>query len=85
MLIVVLFVLLLPFLISLASFRYTNYYLGEQKKKVLAVIEKNGVDYYLQGDSAYASYTMLKEEYISLVPAVANNIRDNIETSQRIV
>ena len=85
MLIVVLFVLLLPFLISLASFRYTNYYLGEQKKKVLAVIEKNGVDYYLQGDSAYASYTMLKEEYISLVPAVVNNIRDTIETSQRIV
>ena len=85
MLIVVLFVLLLPFLISLVSFRYTNYYLGEQKKKVLAVIEKNGVDYYLQGDSAYASYTMLKEEYISLVPAVVNNIRDTIETSQRIV
>jgi signal transduction histidine kinase len=85
MLIVILFVLLLPFLINLVSFRYTNYYLGEQKKKVLTVIEKNGVDYYLQGDSAYASYTMLKEEYISLVPAVANNLRDTIETSQRIV
>ena len=85
MLIVILFVLLLPFLISLVSFQYTNYYLGEQKKKVLAVIEKNGVDYYLQGDSAYASYTMLKEEYISLIPAVANNVRDTIETSQRIV
>jgi len=85
MLIVILFVLLLPFLISLVSFRYTNYYLGEQKKKVLAVIKKNGVDYYLQGDSAYASYTMLKEEYISLVPAAAHNVRDTIETSQRIV
>ena len=69
LLIVVLFVLLLPSLVSLVSFRYTNYYLGQQKKKVLAVIKKNGVDYYLQGDSAYASYTMLKEEYISLVPA----------------
>ena len=85
MLIVVLFILLLPFLISLVSFRYTNYYLEEQKKKVLAVIQKNGVDYYLQGDSAYASYTMLKEEYISLTPAVSNNVRDTIETSQRIV
>ena len=85
MLMVVLFVLLLPYLISLASFRYTNYYLGEQKKKVLEVIEKNGVDYYLQGDSAYASYTMLKEEYISLVPAISNNARDTIETTQRVV
>lgn len=84
-LIVALFILLLPFLISLVSFRYTNYYLEEQKKKVLAVIEKNGVDYYLQGDNAYASYTMLKEEYISLVPAMSNNVRDTIETSQRIV
>lgn len=84
LLIVILFVLLLPSLISMVSSRYTNYYLGQQKKKVLNVIDKNGVDYYLQGDSAYASYTMLKEEYISLVPAY-NNVRDTIETSHRIV
>jgi len=85
MLIVILFVLLLPSLVSLVSFRYTNYYLAEQKKKVLAVIKKNGMDYYLQGDSAYGSYTMLKEEYISLVPAGTGNVADTIETSRRIV
>ncbi len=85
MLIVVLFVLLLPYLVSIVSFRYTNYSLGEQKKKVLDVIEKNGVDYYLQGDSSYGSYTMLKEEYISLVFAGNNNVHDTIETSRRIV
>jgi two-component system sensor histidine kinase ArlS len=85
MLIVVLFVLLLPLLVSLVSFQYTNYYLGEQKKKVLSVIKKNGVDYYLQGDSAYGSYTMLKEEYISLVPAGISYVPDTIETSRRIV
>jgi len=85
MLIVILFVLLLPSLVSLVSFRYTNYSLGEQKKKVLAVIKKNGLDYYLQGDSAYGSYTMLKEEYISLVPAGTGNVHDTIETSRRIV
>jgi len=84
LLIVVLFVSLLPSLVSVVSSRYTNYYLGQQKKKVLDVIDKNGVDYYLQGDSAYASYTMLKEEYISLVPA-DNNVQDTIETSRRIV
>ncbi|KAA9040538.1 HAMP domain-containing histidine kinase [Ginsengibacter hankyongi] len=84
LLIVVLFVLLLPSLVSVVSSQYTNYYLRQQKKKVLNVIDKNGVDYYLQGDSAYASYTMLKEEYISLVPAY-NNLRDTIETSHRIV
>lgn len=85
MFIVIFFVLLLPYLVSLVSFRYTNFYLLQQKKKVIAEIDKNGIDYYLQGDSTYASYTMLKEEYISLVPATSNNIHDTIETSRRIV
>jgi len=84
-LIVLLFVLLLPYLVNIVSFRYTNYYLGQQKKKVLAVIDKNGLDYYLQGDSAYASYTMLKEEYISLVPDEKVTFRDTIETARRII
>ncbi len=86
LLIVVLFVLLLPSLVNYVSFQYSNYYLGQQKKKVLSVINKNGVDYYLQGDVAYASYTMLKEEYISLATANNNNhLTDTIETAQRIV
>lgn len=85
LLIVALFVLLLPSLVNYASFQYSNYYLNQQKKKVLAVISENGVDYYLQGDSAFASYTMLKEEYISLLPAEDIHVKDTIETSQRIV
>jgi len=72
-------------LVNYASFQYSNYYLNQQKKKVLSVIDKNGIDYYLQGDSAFASYTMLKEEYISLLPAEDNHVRDTIETAQRIV
>ena len=85
LLIVVLFVLLLPSLVNYASFQYSNYYLKQQKEKVLSVISENGVDYYLQGDSAFASYTMLKEEYISLLPAEDTHVKDTIETSQRIV
>lgn len=83
-LIVVLFVLMLPLLVGRISFQYTNYYLGEQQKKVEKVIAKNGIDYYLQGDSSYGSYTMLKEEYISLTPAGAKR-SDTIETSRRII
>ncbi|MGN6533580.1 MAG: sensor histidine kinase [Ginsengibacter sp.] len=85
LLIVALFVLLLPSLVNYASFEYSNYYLNQQKKKVLAVISENGVDYYLQGDTAFASYTMLKEEYISLLPAEDTHVKDTIETAQRIV
>jgi signal transduction histidine kinase len=85
LLIVVLFVSLLPKLVNYVSFRYSNIYLEQQKQKVLDVIRKNGLDYYLQGDSAYASYTMLKEEYISLVPEYSRDSRDTIETSRRII
>ena len=85
LLIVVLFVLLLPSLIGYVSFQYSNYYLRQQKQKVLSEIKQNGIDYYLQGDSAYASYTMLKEEYISILPAENEVVRDTIETSKRVV
>ena len=86
LLIVVLFVLLLPSLVDYVSFRYSNYYLDQQKNKVLGIINKNSVDYYLQGDAEYGSYTMLKEEYISIIPiAPAEKIKDTIETSQRII
>jgi two-component system sensor histidine kinase ArlS len=82
--IVILFVLLLPLLVSKVAFQYTNYYLQQQKKKVLKVINRDGLDYYFQGDSSYGSYTMLKEEYISLEP-VTERIADTIQTSQRLV
>lgn len=83
--IVLLFILLLPRLINDVAFRYTNYTLQEQKKEVLNEINKNGIDYYFQGDSSYGSYTLLKEEYISLEPAGTSITRDTIETSRRIV
>ena len=85
LLIVVLFVLMLPSLVSYVSFQYSNYYLQQQKQKVLSEIKHNGIDYYLQGDSAYASYTMLKEEYISILPTENEMVRDTIATSKRVV
>ncbi len=83
--VVVLFVLLLPSLVTNIASRYTNYNLGEQRKKVLDIISKNGIDYYFEGDSSYGSYTMLKEEYISLVLSPGVKAIDTIETSQRII
>ena len=83
--IVLLFVTLLPLLVSNIVSEYTNYYLREQKEKVLTQIEKNGINYYLQGQSNYGSYTMLKEEYISLEPDVAGTSRDTVETSLRVI
>ena len=60
------FIWLLPGIVKDLNSQYTNYNLGEQKKKVLDNIRKRGIDYYFEGDSSYGSYTMLKEEFIAL-------------------
>ncbi|NSL90880.1 HAMP domain-containing histidine kinase [Chitinophaga sp. Mgbs1] len=83
--IVVLFVLLLPALVDKIAYQYNDYYLKEQKKKVLQVISKNGIGAYLQGEKNYGSYTMLKEEYISLEPAGRFTLSDTIATVRRVV
>lgn len=83
--IVGLFIVVLPLLVERIASTYTNNYLLEQKQKVLEVVAKNGLDYYLEGEDSYGSYTMLKEEYIALEPVDNNLDLDTIQTTQRIV
>lgn len=83
--IVLLFVLALPFLVKHIASEYTNYTLKQQQKKVLTIIKKNGADYYFQGDDNYGSYTMLKEEFIALLPVEAGLKMDTIKDSQRLI
>ncbi len=83
--IVLLFVSLLPLLVNEILSQYTNHYLRQQKEKVLAEVQQKGIDYYLQGQESYGSYTMLKEEYISLEPDANATYRDTIETSPRVI
>lgn len=83
--IVLLFVLLLPFLVDRIASDFTNYYLGQQKQKVVHTLEKNGLDSYLQGDSSYGSYTMLLEEYVALELLDSTRLIDTILTSQRVI
>lgn len=83
--IVLLFVLTLPYLIGGIASNYTDYYLQQQQRKVLEVVRKNGVDSYLQGEESYGSYTMLKEEYISLEPVEQGFKLDTIYTDQRVI
>jgi signal transduction histidine kinase len=83
--IALLFVLLLPSMVERVAFNYTNYLLKQQEKKVFATIKKNGIDYYLEGDSTYGSYTMLKEEYISLERNKLLLTPDTLVTSKRMI
>lgn len=83
--VVLLFIILLPFLINGIVSEYTNYSLRRQQDKVIRIVQKNGINHYLQGDDSYGSYTMLKEEYIALEPATKGQPIDTIKTAQRIV
>lgn len=83
--IVLLFVLALPFLIKQIASEYTNYTLKQQRKKVLDIVKKNGLDYYFQGEDTYGSYTMLREEFIALLPVASNMRMDTIKNSQRLI
>ncbi|HEY1005722.1 MAG TPA: HAMP domain-containing sensor histidine kinase [Sphingobacteriaceae bacterium] len=83
--IVLLFILTLPFLVESIADKYTNYYLEQQRDKVLEAVARNGADSYLQGSESYGSYTMLKEEYISLEPVDRSVTLDTIYTDDRIV
>lgn len=82
-----LFVWQLPLLMQKIASDNTNKNLREQRKKALKAIRENGVQYYLQGDSAYGSYSMLKDEYISLEPysTEAGWARRRLQTAQRII
>ena len=75
----------LPYLIGGIARDYTDSYLRQQKEKVLDVIAKDGVNFYLEGKDSYGSYTMLKEEYISLEPVEESFDIDSIYTDQRII
>lgn len=83
--IVLLFVLALPFLIKQIASQYTNYTLNQQRQKVLDIVNRNGLDYYFQGDDSYGSYTMLKEEFIALLPVESDLKMDTIKDSQRLI
>lgn len=83
--VVLLFIVSLPFLVDGIVSEYTNYSLRRQQDKVVHIVDKNGIDHYLQGEANYGSYTMLKEEYIALEPAAVNTLIDTIKTAQRVV
>jgi two-component system, OmpR family, sensor histidine kinase ArlS len=83
--VVLLFIISLPFLVDGIVSEYTNYSLRRQQDKVVQIVQKKGIDHYLQGEDSYGSYTMLKEEYIALEPAGPGQPVDTIKTAQRVI
>lgn len=82
---VALFVILLPMLVKQIASDYTNFSLRGQQKKVMQNIDTKGVEYYLQGEDSYGSYTMLKDEYIALENVPMSFSLDTIKATRRVV
>jgi signal transduction histidine kinase len=64
---------------------YTNFSLRGQQKKVMQNIDAKGIEYYLQGEESYGSYTMLKDEYIALENVPTSFSLDTIKATRRVV
>lgn len=76
--IVTLFVLILPSIITLVNESFTDSKLRKQKNQLLNIIKKSGVD-----DYVYATYSPLKEEYYSLDLDSLNEGLDTIKVESR--
>ncbi|QKJ31618.1 sensor histidine kinase [Mucilaginibacter mali] len=83
--IVLLFVALLPSLIKTINQNYTDTRLRKQKDKVLQVVHNKGIKFFIEDNEAYASYTPLKEEYVSIEFAPPNELLDTIRNERRAV
>jgi len=83
--IVLLFVSLLPSLIKNINLRYTDSRLIRQKEKVVQIIKDLGIQNYIHDGQPYGSYTLLKEEYISLDEVPLSQFEDTIVNDQRLV
>ncbi|GAA4329515.1 hypothetical protein GCM10023149_34240 [Mucilaginibacter gynuensis] len=83
--IVVFFVALLPTLITKININYTDSKLIKQKEKVLQIVNTLGIGNYITDGESYGSYTLLKEEYISLDEVAPDQRMDTIQNERRIV
>lgn len=85
--IVLLFVLVMPHIIHEIAILNTDQQLKEKKKKVLELINSEGISAFIEegSESGYGSYNLLKEEFISLELFDQGQEINGIENSKRQV
>lgn len=85
--IVVLFVLLVPFLIKKISHNYVDNNLIKQKNKFLQIVKTQGIKNYIPDGETYGSYYLpLKEEYLTIEnDTVPTHRVDTIKNERRLV
>jgi signal transduction histidine kinase len=85
--IVVLFVLLVPFIIKKISHNYVDNNLIKQKNKFLQIVKTQGIKNYIPDGETYGSYYLpLKEEYLTIEnDTVPTHFVDTIKNERRLV
>ncbi|WP_343561392.1 HAMP domain-containing sensor histidine kinase [Sphingobacterium sp.] len=82
------FLCILPIVFSWYTQYSIDKFLHGQENKVFDKIRENGMEYYLQGEQNYGSYTMLKEDYIAIQTTRADSSDlgpSHIDNQRRIV
>jgi signal transduction histidine kinase len=66
--VLVAFIIIVPIIISIVSTKHTDNRLQQMQDKVISLVNKVGIKEFIQEeqDSIFASYNILKEEYISI-------------------
>lgn len=87
MVIAVLFVLLVPFLITTVSKNYVDSKLIKQKTKFLQIVGQQGIDEYIPAGETYGSYYLpLKDEYLTIErDSLITRPIDTIKNEKRLV
>lgn len=85
--IVVLFVLLVPFIIKKISHNYVDNNLIKQKNKFLQIVKTQGIKNYIPDGETYGSYYLpLKEEYLTIEnDTIPEHFVDTIKNERRLV
>ena len=85
--ILLLLVMVLPPVINRVALHSTDQRLLQKKEQVFDIIEEQGIESFLSDDerSAYGSYNLLKEEFISMEPIDPSRINNRIENTLRKV
>jgi two-component system sensor histidine kinase ArlS len=87
MVIAVLFVLLVPLLITTISKNYVDSKLIKQKNKFLQIVDQQGIAEYIPAGETYGSYYLpLKDEYLTIErDTLASQAIDTIKNEKRLV
>jgi signal transduction histidine kinase len=79
------FLVLMPFIIERINLRQVDNDLVKKREQVLALISDIGIEPFVASDSAFGSFNILKEEFISLERITGGEDYNYIEISSRLI